>query len=299
MISSLMERPSAIGLGCVTFGREIDEAASFAMMDFAAEQGVALFDTASAYAQGASEKIVGRWAAQRGAGEARPEIATKILPPYTAETMERALAESRARLDVAAVDVLFLHRWDASLQTEEPYRVMEEWIQRGLVRTLGVSNITEPQLAESLAWQARVGAARFRWVQNIHNYAVRGFPNAMRALCAQAGIQLMGYSPLGAGFLTGKHRAGVAEGSRFAIIPGHQAIYFTDEARSRLARLEQVATESARSQVELALAWAIQQPGMAMVLVGGRTATQIEQILRAQKRAGDAGEVEVMRRLET
>ena len=52
---------SSIGLGCVTFGREIDEATSFAVMDHAVAAGINLFDTAEAYAAGASETVVGRW----------------------------------------------------------------------------------------------------------------------------------------------------------------------------------------------------------------------------------------------
>ena len=68
-----------IGLGCVTFGREIDEAASFALLDHAFARGVTHFDTAAAYGGGASETILGKWLASR-----KPEgitIATKILPP--------------------------------------------------------------------------------------------------------------------------------------------------------------------------------------------------------------------------
>ena len=57
---------SAIGLGCVTFGREIDATASFAVMDRAVAAGITLFDTAEAYAGGQSEEIVGRWLAERG-----------------------------------------------------------------------------------------------------------------------------------------------------------------------------------------------------------------------------------------
>jgi aryl-alcohol dehydrogenase-like predicted oxidoreductase len=51
---------SRIGLGCVTFGREIDEAASFALLDHALERGVRHFDTAAAYGGGASETILGK-----------------------------------------------------------------------------------------------------------------------------------------------------------------------------------------------------------------------------------------------
>ena len=54
-----------VSLGCATFGREIDEAASRELMDYALGRGVTLFDTAAAYSAGGSERIVGRWLADR------------------------------------------------------------------------------------------------------------------------------------------------------------------------------------------------------------------------------------------
>ena len=59
-------RLSKVGLGCVTFGREIDESQSFAIMDYAVENGIFFFDTAEAYGEGASEKIIGNWLRSRG-----------------------------------------------------------------------------------------------------------------------------------------------------------------------------------------------------------------------------------------
>lgn len=74
-----------IGLGGVTFGREIDASASFTLMDHAWRRGVRFFDTAAAYAGGESERIIGRWLAARRATQELPTVATKLLPPFTAE----------------------------------------------------------------------------------------------------------------------------------------------------------------------------------------------------------------------
>jgi aryl-alcohol dehydrogenase-like predicted oxidoreductase len=57
---------SRIGLGCVTFGREIDADRSFEIMDYAFANGINFFDTAATYGDGASERIVGRWLRTRG-----------------------------------------------------------------------------------------------------------------------------------------------------------------------------------------------------------------------------------------
>ncbi len=64
-------RVSSIGLGCVTFGREIDEATAFTVMDHARARGINLFDTAAAYADGRSEAVVGQWLQAREQGSDR------------------------------------------------------------------------------------------------------------------------------------------------------------------------------------------------------------------------------------
>jgi aryl-alcohol dehydrogenase-like predicted oxidoreductase len=66
------------------------------------------------------------------------------------------------------------------------------------------------------------------------------------------------------------------------VAPGHQRIYFQAEAERRLLRLEAVAARTGHSQAHLALAWALHQPGVASVLVGGRTPAHLDQALAAQ-----------------
>jgi len=101
-------------------------------------------------------------------------------------------------------------------------------------------------------------------------------------LCQDEKITVVTYSPLGAGFLTGKHRNGVEPGSRFDLIPGHQDVYFHKEAEEKLARLEALAKQSGHSQAHLALSWAMHQPGINTVLVGARTTAHLDQALAAK-----------------
>ena len=70
-------RVSSIGLGCVTFGREIDTVTSFAVLDRAAERGINLLDTAAVYGDGSSETVIGSWLRGRGARK-HLVIATKV-----------------------------------------------------------------------------------------------------------------------------------------------------------------------------------------------------------------------------
>lgn len=279
---------SPLGLGCVTFGREIDRTAAFAMMDRAVERGLTAFDTATAYGSGASETLIGEWLANRSIRD-RVTLATKLLPPYSPATIESALSASLARLKVPTVDILYLHRWDPTVIDPAVLQALDALVQSGRVRALGASNFTGQQLDCSLTLQAQLGTVRFQALQNVHNFAVRGIDESIRELCERWEVAIVTYSPLGAGFLTGKHAQGVEPGSRFAIIPGHQAIYFNEPAQRRLARLKDLAARNGLSLVHLALAWAFHQPQIATVLVGGRTPEHIDQAVRA--RAFDAPEL--------
>lgn len=274
-------RVSRIGLGCVTFGREIDEAAAVQMLDGACERGINFFDTASAYSQGASESIIGRWLASRHPAADSLIVATKILPPYEPVRIAEMVSASLRRLGLAAIDLLYLHRWDATAELLDALATLDALVRDGKVRALGASNYNLPQLEAALVLQEQHGLARFSVVQNNHNLAVRDVSAELREFCAARQIAIVTYSPLGAGFLTGKHQHGVQPGSRFDLIPGHQDVYFHEQSYRRLARLEAIAARTGHSQAHLALVWALHQPGIASVLVGGRTPAHLDQALAA------------------
>ena len=118
--------------------------------------------------------------------------------------------------------------------------------------------------------QSDAGLARIKGLQNNNNFAVRDVDRELSDLCAREDVAIVTYSPLGAGFLTGKHKHTVEPGSRFDIVPDHQDIYFNDLARSRLAELEATAARTGHPAIHLAFAWALSQPGISSVLVGGR-----------------------------
>ncbi|MFA6564100.1 MAG: aldo/keto reductase [Verrucomicrobiia bacterium] len=275
-------RVSRIGLGCVTFGREIDEAAAHRMLDGAFERGITFFDTASAYSQGASESIIGRWMASRSPAARSVTVATKILPPYEPARIAEAVDASLQRLGLAAIDLLYFHQWHATAESPAIITALDALVRAGRVRALGASNYNLPQLETALTLQERHGLACFSVMQNNHNLAVRDVSAELRQFCAAREIAIVTYSPLGAGFLTGKHQHGVQPGSRFDLVPGHQDVYFHEEAYRRLARLESVAARTGHSQTHLALAWALHQPGVTSVLVGGRTPAHLDQALAAQ-----------------
>src|SRR5581483_5227288 len=165
---------------------------------------------------------------------ARVTLATKIVPPFTPADIATAVTASQRRLhDV--LDVLFVHRWDAQLEDPATLEALADLVRQGRVRALAASNFSAGQLTATVERQMQRGLAPFRLLQNIHNFAVRSIDAPMRAACARAGVAIVTYSPLGAGFLTGKHEERVQPGSRFDLMPAHQPIYFNDLARARLA----------------------------------------------------------------
>jgi aryl-alcohol dehydrogenase-like predicted oxidoreductase len=271
---------SAIGLGCATFGREISEQASYAMMDYAQAHGVTLFDTAAAYGAGVSERIVGNWLAAHPASSV--VLATKLLPPYEPATLAKILEQSLCRLGVETLDLLYLHHWHASVEGLELLTMLDRFVRSGKIRALGASNFTAAQLSAALRRQTEAGLARFQVVQHNHNFAVSDLTPELLDICTANGIAIVTYSPLGAGFLTGKHRRGVQAGSRFAILPGHQDIYFQERSWRRLERLEAAARRSGHNTVCLALAWVLHSPQVTSVLIGGRTPAHLDQAFAAQ-----------------
>lgn len=250
-------------------------------MDHAYARGITWFDTATTYGNGSSERIIGTWLRSRPSGSATPAIATKLYPPYSSQGIIEGAAACLDRLGVASIDVLYLHAWDKSTQTPEVLIAMDDLVRSGRVRALGASNFTATQLASVLEQQAARKLSRIRYLQNNHNLAVRDVDAPLRALCADQGVALITYSPLGAGFLTGKHLGGLQAGTRFAIAPGHQAIYFQPVAEGRLKRLMEVSQRTGHSPSHLALAWALHQQGVASVLIGCRTPAHIDQALAA------------------
>lgn len=270
-----------IALGSSTFGREIQAEAAFALMDRARERGVAMFDTAATYTAGASETIMGQWLADRRPERASMIVATKIYPPYTPAEIDAATAVSAKRLGVDVIDVLYLHKWDAAVTTLETLRALDALVRSGRVRALGASNFNAQQLGDALAAQTAHGLERFRLLQNNNNLAVRDVNDALVSLAREYGVAIVTYSPIAAGFLTGKHRTGVVPGSRFDMAPGHQPIYFAAEPQRRLAQLEALSSLSGQPMANLALAWALNRPGVSTVLIGGRGPHYVDQAFSA------------------
>jgi aryl-alcohol dehydrogenase-like predicted oxidoreductase len=275
---------SSIGMGCVTFGREIDRRTSFEVLNRAAERGITLFDTAESYGQGASETVLGEWIAQR---RVRDEIvlATKVSGIFTKERVITSAEESLRRLKTDRIDLFQLHHWDDKTPLEETLDALRALVDGGKVRYVGCSNWQAWQLCKARLMVHERGTVRMDCVQPPYNLVQREIERDLLSLCVDQRIGVISYSPLGAGFLTGKYRRGgeVPKGTRFDVIPGHQPIYFTDHGFAVLERLQQIIKEREGSITQLALAWVVNQPGVTSVLVGARNAAQVDQAFDAEQ----------------
>ena len=213
---------SKIGLGCATFGREIDQTTAFQIMDYAIEKGINFFDTAEIYGGGqsreyrrkylgiddvrevsneyhSSERIIGRWLKAR---DCRNEIVleSKVQTNFTRSHIAEALNASLERLQTDQIDSYLFHSFDSSNPLEEGLEAMTTAVKNGKIRVAGCSNFSAEQLADALALSKRHGWIRMEITQPHYNLVTREADKDLLPLCRQEQITTVGYSPLGRWF---------------------------------------------------------------------------------------------------
>jgi len=303
---------SFLGLGCVTFGREIDEEASLAILDYAMELGMNWLDTAEAYGGGnarnyrrdvlkvddvretsdvlgSSEIILGHWLKSRGCRH-EAIICSKVSSGNKPENIARALQGRLDRLPVAAVELYELHSPDAEVPIGESLQALSEEVAAGRIKFIGCSNFNAAQLREALDVSAASGYPRFEVIQPPYNLADPGAQDELFPLCREEEIGITSYSPLAAGFLAGKYtpdRNAFPKGSRFDVIPGHADIYFNDRNFRNVERLRGLAASRGDPMVRLAMAWAMGHPDITSVIVGARKTDHLDNAIDALELKSD------------
>ena len=298
---------SAVGLGTGTFGREVDEETSFRLMDYAVEKGITFFDTAEAYGGGqarenrkstlgvddirettgemsSSERIIGDWMRARGCRD-EITICTKISGGRGApELIAPALEASLERLRTDHVEIYKMHSPDPDTPIGETLHAMTEQVTAGRTRVIGGANYAAPQLQEALDASASRGYERFEITQPNYNLAVPEAQEELFPLCRREEISVTSYSPLGAGFLTGKYtpdRTKIPERTRMHVAPAHIDIYFQERSFRIVERLRAKEAELGVPLVRLAMAWAMSHPDVTAVFAGARSTGHIDNALAA------------------
>ena len=288
-------RVTPICLGTMTFGEQVDEPTSHALLDHALARGVNFIDTAEMYAvpvrretYGASERIIGSWLASRPGVRDKVVLATKVAGPsratdwirngsanLTAAQIEQACNDSLNRLRTDVIDLYQLHwpnrnvpmfgplYFDPSKDKEytsirEQLEAFAGLVRAGKVRHIGLSNETPWGLAEFVRLADEHGLPRVATLQNPYTLVNRVVDNGLDEMMYRQGVSLLAYSPLGFGTLTAKYDAGLASG-RLAL--------FETMRKQRWGRPETFA--AARQYNALALANGLTPTRMALAFCYG------------------------------
>jgi aryl-alcohol dehydrogenase-like predicted oxidoreductase len=281
-------RVSALGLGCMgmsEFYGTHDDAESIATLHHALDRGVNFLDTADIYGPYTNEELVGR--ALRGRRDSA-FLATKFgfvrdatdaagrdidaRPARVRQTCEASLR----RLNVAHIDLYYLHRVDRTVPIEDTVGAMAELVREGKVRYLGLSEVA-PQTLERAQRVHPITA-----LQSEYSLWTRDPEDGVLPTCERLGIGFVPYSPLGRGFLTGAIRSPEDfeaddyrrsnprfQGENFA-----RNLVLVDEVKS-------LAADKGCTPAQLALAWVLAQGEHIVPIPGTRRIRNLEENLGA------------------
>jgi aryl-alcohol dehydrogenase-like predicted oxidoreductase len=275
---------SAMGLGCMgmtfAYGKG-DEREGIATIHRALELGVNFLDTAEIYGPYTNEQLVGR--AIRGRREG-VVIATKFGfriangnrgVDGTPANAKRVASESLRRLGIDVIDLYYQHRLDPSVPIEETVGAMQELVDEGKVRYLGLSE---------------VGAETLRRANSVHpisalqsEYSLweRGVEREILPTARELGIGLVPYSPLGRGFLTGSvDVTNLAEDDFRRTNPR----FSHENARANEALVHvvrSVAEERGATPAQVALAWVLSRGKDVVPIPGTKRVRYLEENVRA------------------
>ena len=294
-------RVSRLALGTMTFGDDwgwgADEAASRELFDTYTDAGGNFFDTADLYTNGNSERMLGKFIAERGMRD-RAVIATKFS--YNAEpgnpnaggngrkNILRAVEGSLERLGTDYIDLYILHTWDRLTPAEEVMRTMDDLVRSGKVRHVGLSDVPAWYAAEAQTIARFRGYEPLSALQLEYSLTERNIENEFVDFGTRHGAGIMVWSPLGSGLLSGKYKpgqdgAGLGEGRLATTADSGNPAFekFTERNFAIVAELEKVAGEVGRSMAQVAVNWVANRPGVASVLVGATKLHQLQDNLGA------------------
>ncbi len=231
-----------ICLGTMTFGEQVNEADSHAILSRSLERGVNFIDTAEMYAVppraetfNATETIIGNWIAKNPSARQKLVLATKVAGPsrgmpwirngsmdLSGDDIIAACEGSLKRLKTDVIDLYQIH-WptrnvplfgqlyfdptkDRTTTTiHAQLEALQKLVQAGKVRAIGLSNETPYGVHEFVRLAEQHGLPRVATVQNVYCLISRSLENGLDETMHRLGVSLLAYSPLGFGLLTGKY----------------------------------------------------------------------------------------------
>ncbi len=258
---------SAMGYGCMgltgMYGTPPDRRKGIEIIRAAFEMGVTLFDSAEAYGPFTNENLVGEALAPF---RDQVAVATKFgwgikpdgsrygldsRPEHIREVVHAMLE----RLRTDRIDLLYQHRVDPNVPIEDVAGTVKELIATGKVKYFGLSEASAQTIRRAHAVQplTAVQSEYSLWTRDVEE-------NGVLATCEELGIGFVPFSPLGAGFLSGKID------STTPIDPTdfrYNSPRFSPQARAAnfaiVDLLNQVARRKQASAPQIALAWLLAQ----------------------------------------
>jgi aryl-alcohol dehydrogenase-like predicted oxidoreductase len=279
-------RVGVVGLGAMgmSFAYDMatprDEATSLSVIHRALELGMTLIDTSDVYGPFTNEELVGRALADRRDDAV---IATKVgleavdptggpggsplvAPNGRPEHVHSAIDASLRRLRTDRIDLYQLHRVDPQVPIEETWGAMAEAVTAGKARYLGLSEVTVEQIRRAQAVHP------VTTVQSEFSLWTRDIQSEVLPYCAQQGIGLLPYSPLGRGFLVGRFTSfdELPKNDQRRRLPRFQE----DNLQANLgiaAKVHEVADRIGATPAQVALAWILAQGPHIVPIPGTKT----------------------------
>jgi aryl-alcohol dehydrogenase-like predicted oxidoreductase len=281
---------SRLCLGTMLMGGRTPAEEAPRLLDAYVDAGHNFLDTADTYGDGTSERTLAPWLARR-----RDDVVVATSDPggsgLAPDRVVAACDASLRRLGVDVIDLYQIHAPDPDVVLEDTLAALDGLVRAGKVRALGASNFPAWLLAWAVGVQDREGLSPFVSLQPQYSLVERSIETEILPFCRAAGLGVLPWGPLGAGFLTGRYsrdepppagtRIGDATDDLEEAIDrrGTEANFrAVDEARA-------VADEVGASVAQVALAWLLAQPGVTAPIIGPRTLEQLEDLLPAAQLA--------------
>ncbi len=268
----------------------VEQKGATALVETALKAGVNFIDTANVYSEGQSEVLLGQALKDLQVKREDVIIATKVrgrtgTGPNTVGLSRGHIFDqvhaSLKRLQVDHIDLYQIHGFDPVTPLEETLSALNDLVSRGLVRTIGCSNLAAWQIMKALGISDRRGFARFETTQSYYTIAGRDLEREVVPLVEDQGLGIMVWSPLAGGFLSGKFKrnsAGPNDARRvvfdFPPVDKERGFDIIDV-------MQTVADKHGTSVARVALAWLLTRKGVMSVIIGAKTNEQLTDNLEA------------------
>jgi aryl-alcohol dehydrogenase-like predicted oxidoreductase len=257
------------------------------MLALCQEAGLTTIDTADMYSFGVAEEVLGE--ALKGR-RGQFVLATKAFMrmgtgPHDVGLSRKHLMEaceaSLRRLQTDCIDLYICHQADQFVPVEETMRAYDDLVSQGKVRYVGCSNHSAWHVMKALGVSERLGLVRYACQQVNYSLIARDVEHEIIPMGLDQGVDLMAWSPLQAGLLTGKFRHGVRpDVSRLNELDAPGTIDYERVYRI-VDVLDAIAKERNVTPSQVALNWVLNKPGVSTVIIGARHEEQLKDNLAA------------------